>query len=147
MPRSAVPLPDHAYVPGRTPRHSSGRFAAICATVDRGGDPARLVDCEAWTLGCAWLDAGYFWEAHELLEAVWAVLPQNSPERRLVQALIQIANAGLKARMGRPGAVARLAEIVRDLLAECGSGGREDIMGLRLEDLARRIDEIEAGWT
>ena len=54
---------------------------------------------------------------------VWAALPQNSVERRLVQALIQIANAGLKARMGRTKAVARLA-------ARRGWGGLEFATGI-----------------
>ena len=53
-------------------------------------------------------DAGYFWEAHEILEAIWAAAPQGGRERILLRACIQIANANLKLRMQRPHAAGRL---------------------------------------
>ena len=44
----------------------------------------------------------------EILEAVWAAAPQGGRERILLRACIQIANANLKLRMGKPHAAARL---------------------------------------
>ena len=58
--------------------------------------------------GIALNDAGYFWEAQEILEAVWAAAPQGGRERILLRACIQIANANLKLRMQKPHAAARL---------------------------------------
>ena len=52
--------------------------------------------------------AGYFWEAQEVLEAVWAAAPQGGCERILLRACIQIANANLRLRMKKPHAAARL---------------------------------------
>ena len=93
--------PAYAYLPGKTPRHAEG-------TCDRFAfDRADLAGSERWQLALACLREGYFWEAHELLEPVWMDLPEDAPERALVQGLIQLANAGLKRRMGRAGAVAR----------------------------------------
>ncbi|MBK6940794.1 MAG: DUF309 domain-containing protein [Planctomycetes bacterium] len=43
---------------------------------------------------------GYFWEAHEVWEEAWHRVPPRSPVRLLLQALIQIAAASLKARGG-----------------------------------------------
>ena len=54
--------------------------------------------------GIALNDAGYFWEAQEVLEAVWAAAPQGGRERILLRACIQIANANLKLRMRKPHA-------------------------------------------
>lgn len=79
---------------------------------------AELEGSAAWAAGWHFLDAGFYWEAHEVLEPVWMALPDGSAERRFVQAVIQAANAGLKARMERPGAVRRLAGIVEGLLQE-----------------------------
>ena len=50
---------------------------------------------------------GYFWESQEVLEAVWAAAPQGGRERILLRACIQIANANLRLRMGKPHAAAR----------------------------------------
>ena len=54
--------------------------------------------------GIALNDAGYFWEAQEVLEAVWAAAPQGGRERILLRACIQIASANLKLRMRKPHA-------------------------------------------
>jgi hypothetical protein len=53
-------------------------------------------------------DSGFFWESHEILEAVWAAAPQGGRERILLRACIQIANANLKLRMERFYAASRL---------------------------------------
>ena len=53
-------------------------------------------------------DHGYFWEAQEILEAVWAAAPQGGRERILLRACIQIATANLRLRMQKSHAAARL---------------------------------------
>jgi len=68
--------------------------------------------------GIALNDSGYFWEAQEILEAVWAAAPQRGRERVLLRACIQIANANLRLRMQKPHAAARLlGEALRELEA------------------------------
>ncbi|MEZ5714846.1 MAG: DUF309 domain-containing protein [Paracoccaceae bacterium] len=137
--------PDHAYTPGQTPRHPAGRFADITRTAGPGSGPEALMRCRAWRLGLRWAEAGYFWEAHELFEAVWVALPQGTPEKRLVQALIQIANAGLKLRMERPRAVARLAAMARGLLDACAFEPEGTIMGLGRAGPEAWLAGIESG--
>lgn len=125
--RRIIPMPPHAYVPGESARHAEGAFDALRA------DPET-----AWRAGCHYLAEGYFWEAHEMLEAVWMAQPQGSAERRVVQALIQVANAGLKARMGRPRAVERLWA-----LAEAGfANERGVVFGVSVGSVRARLAAV-----
>ena len=95
--------PSHAYVPGQTPRHPEGAFDAVRDTAQPGMSVEALAASEAFVTGLAYLDQGYFWEAHELLEPVWMACPQNSAEQVFVRGVIQRANARLKERMGDEG--------------------------------------------
>ena len=104
-----LPMPRWAYVPGETadtePDHQAlWRAKALVPAQFFGFVPARH---PALRYGIALNDAGYFWEAQEVLEAVWAAAPQGGRERILLRACIQIANANLKLRMRKPHATAR----------------------------------------
>jgi hypothetical protein len=124
-----VDRPPHAYVPGRTPRHPEGLFDAVRDTAE-GVPVERLHETEAWRTGLRWLDEGYWWEAHEVLEPVWMAAPPNAPERQMVRAAIQSANARLKRVMGRERAAERLEAMVAGLLDEVALSGRSRVMGL-----------------
>lgn len=115
----AIPMPSHAYVPGQNARHPEDWFDAIKATVHQGVQVAGLHDTLAWQVGIAYFNAGFFWECHEVLEAVWMHTPNPSPEREMVQGIIQLANARLKLLMGKPRATQRLCAMVRQHLARC----------------------------
>ncbi|MEH2523788.1 MULTISPECIES: DUF309 domain-containing protein [unclassified Bradyrhizobium] len=58
--------------------------------------------------GLALNDRGYFWEAQEILEAVWAAAPQGGRERILLRACILIATANLRLRMQKAHVATRL---------------------------------------
>ena len=58
------------------------------------------------------------------------VLPPASAERHLLQGLIQLANGGLKARMGRENAARRIAALADTALREAFLQGQEGLMGL-----------------
>lgn len=105
-----LPLPGWAYVPGETadsePDYETlGLAKALVPSQFFGFVPTRH---PALRYGMALNDAGYFWESQQVLEAVWAAVPQGGRERILLRACIQIANANLKLRMGKPHATARL---------------------------------------
>lgn len=134
--------PPHAYLPGATPRHADDLFDPVRDSAQPGMAVEELRASLAWREGRAYLDEGFYWEAHEVMEAVWLVLP-DGPERRRVQAVIQLANAALKARMARPGAVTRLAGIVRDLVARSDGPESERWMtGAEIEHHLSKICEI-----
>lgn len=141
MTRPGAWHPPHPYVPGASPRHPEGLFDALKDA--RPGDPvARLAASTAWAAGREFLCEGFFWEAHEVLEALWLACPPNGAERLSVQAAIQLANAGLKARMGRAGASARLLGIARALSAEARARGGDPALALPPSDWVRIEDAI-----
>jgi hypothetical protein len=105
-----LPLPRWAYVPGEANAANADyeTLAQVKLSV-----PARFQDFvparhPALRYGITLNDGGYFWEAQEVLEAVWAAAPQGGRERTLLRACIQIANANLRLRMGKPHAATRL---------------------------------------
>src|SRR5450755_5132191 len=105
-----LPLPRWAYVPGETEEASAdyetlAQVKLLVPSAFRGYVPARH---PALRYGIALNDRGYFWEAQEILEAVWAAAPQGGRERFLLRACIHIANANLRLRMLKPHAAARL---------------------------------------
>lgn len=112
---SEIPLPPHAYVPGKTARHPEDWFDPIKSTLHPN---VSVTDTQCWRAGLVYLHAGYNWECHELLETVWLSLPNPSAERDMVLAIIQLANARLKIKMDRPKATLRLCEIVEKLLSD-----------------------------
>jgi Domain of unknown function (DUF309) len=105
-----LPLPRWAYVPGETAEADAdyetlAQAKLLVPPAFRGHVPARH---PALRYGMALNDHGYFWEAQEILEAVWAAAPQGGRERILLRACIHIANANLRLRMQKPHAAQRL---------------------------------------
>jgi hypothetical protein len=103
-------------------------------------------DDPAFLYGLALHDGGFFWEAHEIWEAVWKAAPMNGRDRLALRALIQIANAGLKLRQARPRAAARLIQEATGLLGELGTrgvaGAPESVAGrLQGESLRAQLRE------
>src|ERR1700689_1404442 len=105
-----LPMPRWAYVPGETGEADAdyetlAQAKLLVPSRFRDYVPARH---PAIRYALSLNDAGYFWEAQEVLEAVWAAAPQGGRERILLRACIQIASANLKLRMQKPNAAARL---------------------------------------
>lgn len=139
---AGYPAPAWAYVPGQTERHPDGAFDTLRDTAREGMTPLALAHSDAWQAGMQFLETGFFWEAHEVLEPVWMALPASGPERVLAQAVIQIANAELKRRMGRPGAVLRLCHIAEGLLGRGTAAA--DILNVNELALEARIQDLRA---
>lgn len=60
--------------------------------------------CERYLYGIDLFNHGYWWEAHEALEAVWLAAGQKSTLcGKFVQGLIQLAGAQLKRFIDEPG--------------------------------------------
>ena len=120
---SGFVLPGHAHVPGRNARHREDFFDRVKSSAQPGMTVDALSRSEALRAGFACYDQGYFWEAHEVWEAVWMATAPNSHARHFVQALIQLANGRLKLKMDRPRAAARLYDMASAHLDEAGDGG------------------------
>lgn len=115
---SNLPLPRWVHIPGETAEPDKEALARAKALVPPRFDAFVPFDHPALRYGFALNDAGFFWEAHEILEAVWQAAPKGGRDRILLRACIQIANAGLKHRLGRARAVARLLTDARTELRE-----------------------------
>lgn len=139
---SETARPPHVYVPGQAPRHPDGWFDDVKSTVDSETPLTALHQTPAFQTGLAYLGAGYFWECHEVLEAVWMCTPDPSAERDVVQALIQLANARLKLLMDRPRAARRLCDKVQAHLARCSKD--MPVLGLRIDFLHRALDSTRS---
>ncbi len=133
-------MPPHAYVPGVNGRHPEDWFDAIKASVTPEVPVGALDGTRAFVAGRAYLDAGYYWECHEVLEAVWMQTPEGSQERDMVQALIQLANARLKLRMERPRAALRLCDMVEAHLARCPSD--RPILGVCGREVQKHVQSV-----
>lgn len=130
--------PEWAYVPGQTERHPDGLFDAIRKTVHPGMSEEELAASKAFLFGMTYLDEGYFWEAHEVFEAVWMACRPESAERHAVQALIQIANAALKRKMGQPNAVKRILTIVENRVAQIGRPDDAKVLAVTVAEIRSR---------
>jgi hypothetical protein len=125
-----APLPEAAYVPGKTARPSEGPVFAIARRAPRITDPAGWATNEAYLFGVHLYRNGFFWEAHEVWEPVWQGARPSSAERHLMQGLIQLANGCLKVAMGRLAAARRLAEHAGLCFDEAAHGGSLALMGV-----------------
>jgi hypothetical protein len=111
----SLPLPRWVYVPGGDTEADHATLAQAKALVPARFEGFVPASHPALCYGLKLNDTGFFWECHEILEAIWAAAPQGGRDRILLRACIQIANANLKLKQQRPGAVARL---IGEALAE-----------------------------
>ena len=138
-----IRMPPHVYVPGLSPGHPRSLFEGLKATVHADVPASELHQTQAFVAGVRFFHAGYFWECHDVLDAVWMQTSDPSPERDMVLALIQLANARLKVLMRQPGAARRLCDMVETHLSRCPSD--RAVLGLWVKDMldlvqdARRI--------
>jgi hypothetical protein len=101
-------LPRWAYVPGDSNEPDRAALQPIKDMVPPRFEGFVSASHPAVTYGLRLNDAGFFWEAHEILEAVWKAAPQGGLDRICLRGCIQIANANLKLKMGRLRAAERL---------------------------------------
>ena len=132
------PLPDERHLPGRTARPSGGPVLAAAADAPDRTDPVAWTGNAAYGYGFRLLASGFFWEAHEVWEPVWAGCAPNSRARALLQGLIQSANAGLKLALDRPAAARKLAIHAADYFASAAGD-------LSAPDRVMGVDPTRAG--
>ncbi|MDB5618737.1 DUF309 domain-containing protein [Tardiphaga sp.] len=116
MTAAGMPLPRWAWTAGdgrQSADHDTlSQAKALVPTRYDGFVPSNDA---ALRYGLALNDAGFFWESHEVLEAVWKAAPQGGRDRILLRACIQVANANLKRKMSRANA---LRKLLREALAD-----------------------------
>lgn len=123
-------LPSQRHIPGSSSVPDRATLDAIKALTPRRVTSDTWRQAPAYAYGLHLHAHGYFWEAHEVWEPVWLATAPNSRERRLLAALIQLANACLKLEMAQPKAALRLLQASQDHLAECRSPPGRTLLGL-----------------
>lgn len=134
-----IQLPPYVYVPGCSPRHPPGLFEDIKNSVSNDTPVAELNKTKAFIAGRVFFDAGYYWECHEVLDVVWMQTNDPSPERDMLLALIQLANARLKVLMRQPCAAWRLCEMVDTHLSRCSSD--RVVLGMDVSEMNAAVRE------
>lgn len=127
-----IPLPARAHVPGSGSKPDMAPLELAKSLAPPETLAGDWQDNAAYLYGHRLLEAGFFWEAHEVWEAVWMNCRPNSTEKVLLKALIQQANARLKRKMGKQNAASRLDSMVETLRQEVCMrlDGRSDLMGV-----------------
>lgn len=107
------PFPSYRFVPGRAPHpvrdpdgHSYNK-PPLQLSPFAAGD---WQSCDEYLYGIDLFNHGYWWEAHEALEAVWVAAGRQTETGLFVQGLIQIAVAHLKMYQGFIDVGRRMAE-------------------------------------
>jgi predicted metal-dependent hydrolase len=140
-------MPRWAYNPGTDRAPDREPLEIVKRLVSLRFEPFVPADDAAFQYGLALHDGGFFWEAHEIWEAVWKAAPMNGRDRLAMRVLIQIANAGLKLRQARPRAAARLIQeatgLLGELTARAGASEPESVAGCLRADVLR--EELSKG--
>jgi hypothetical protein len=129
-------LPARRHIPGSATVPDRAPLDAVKALTPRRVTHATWREAPAYAYGLHLYAHGFFWEAHEVWEAVWLATAPNSQERHLLAGLIQLANASLKLEMAQPKAALRLLRASQDHLAECRNSS---LLGLDPGALARDV--------
>lgn len=137
-----LPLPRAPHRPGSGSVPDSGPLERAKAEAPARTDPDAWAENLPYRYGWRLYEEGFYWEAHEVWEAVWLACAPQSRERLLLQVLIQLTNARLKAVMGQEKAVARLLAEVDRLRAEPGLQAAP-VMAVSKERLAQLVSEIK----
>lgn len=161
---SDYPLPRYRFVPGETPhprRNQDGHSFGQPEPGRTAFEAGLWRESRDYRFGIDLFNFGYWWESHEVFEALWHACGPPTPEGRFFQGLVQLAAAHLKRRMGNPAAASRLfrracvtlqqapafcmgidiSTLVQDI-ERCSAAGDESAVLLRLdfsdESTARR---------
>ncbi len=141
----ALALPATRHVPGQATTADATVLERACRTAL----PQTLDDTArhntAWRYGLRLFNDGFYWETHEVLEAVWMNARPNSCERHLLQGVIHLANAALKHHMHRPQAVQRLLALAGECIARAYPQESQMLMGVARADLHRTVTAVAIG--
>lgn len=143
---ATLDLPEYKHVPGINPRPDCSFLESIASQAHAVTEDCTAIENIAWHYGIRLLNAGYYWESHEVLEAVWLNASPNSRERYLLQAVIHLANARLKQKMSRHNAVVRLSKLATDCVHRAWPTVAADrLMGISSDQLSQQLSDVEQG--
>lgn len=135
--------PAYRHVPGRTPhptRDADGHSYGKPETEMPDLNDFDWRRCDPYLYGIDLFNAGYWWECHEVLEALWHAAGIGTPAAHVLQAIIQCAAAQLKITCEQPSGARRLLQHAHNHVL----WGHERRLGLdlqaMLEDTGAYVD-------
>lgn len=105
-------FPAYAFVPGRHPHPRSDSHGHSYLTPEQVPlplDPDYPERCSDFCYAIDLFNAGFYWEAHEVWEGLWIASGRAGEIADFLKALIKLAAAGVKARVGQMTGVQRHA--------------------------------------
>lgn len=133
LPVAEIPLPKTRHLPGSQSTPDSDFLHSIASRASNDTTDANAANNVAWLYGIRLFNSSYYWEAHEVWEAVWMKAAPNSLERSLLQACIHLTNAELKLVLDKSNAAARLYQLALQSLER--ALGADSLMGVSLQHL------------
>lgn len=142
-------LPPYSYVPGVSPHPVSdpnGHSFQMPLVSAPAGEMAEIDEEKAFRWGCDLFNQGYYWESHEVWEALWHKAGRSGPEADFLKGLIQLAAAGVKAREGQVHGVERHAKRAVELFRQVAAIAPGQLrFGLDLDSLILAAEGIALG--
>ena len=108
---SARPFPAYRFHPGQTAhprRDPNGHSYGLPEPHVQAFSEAEWAQSTLYLLGIDLYNFAYWWESHEVFEALWHAAGTRTPLGLFLQALIQLAAGNLKEGMGGTSAAHRL---------------------------------------
>ena len=138
-----IELPPHAHLPGRNGRHTDGFLDHVISLA-----PHLTISDEAsknvpWLYGTRLFKSGFFWEAHEVWEAVWLRATPNSREQHFMQGMIHLTNASLKLKLDQQRAGAKILVMAEQSFERAFQGrSNKAVMGISSTDVRVLLKKI-----
>jgi predicted metal-dependent hydrolase len=133
-------LPPYTYVPGscwpHPTRSPDGHLWGVGHRAVAPIEPDRWWESPAYCRGVLLFNRGYYWEAHEVWEAIWHAHGRQGPIASILRALIKLAAAGVKVRERRPAGVRTHAARAALLFEEAHKAAGRFQLGLDLDECA-----------
>lgn len=153
---ASIAFPPYTYLSGRAPHPIRDPLGHMHVHHFEAHEPLNALRWRDAMMYCYAIDLfnfGYYWESHEAGESLWKLAPHETPERTLLQLLIKLAAAGVKAREGRAVGVQRHAlraiELTKLLAQSLGVSGNFEngipnrlFAGISLANLITIADEF-----
>jgi len=132
------PFPPYRFLPGKNPHprrdphgHSYGQPEPVVGTVS----PERWHEAQDYLYAVDLYNHGYWWESHEVFEALWHAAGHHTIEGKFYRALIQLAAASVKAAVGQHVPAQRLLQRGLQRLEQAP----DQFMGLEVRSLLQTI--------
>ena len=142
------PFPPYAYTPGLTPhptRDPEGHSYGAKSETPEPPDPEAWRACGDYLYGIDLFNHGFYWEAHEAWEGLWVACGRRGPTATYLQALVNLAATGFKARWGNARGMranARTALSLFEAAARQPGSHTTHTMGLDVRALADYAERI-----